>query len=541
MNYRDLVFRLLAGAIVAAAMIATVHGASLETLVMPGPVIEAHQELESECKKCHSPFEQQLQRPLCLSCHDRIEADITTHTGFHGLDQQAGTAECRQCHTEHKGRDADVLSLVPELFDHHKTRFPLDGRHERLNCESCHKNDAPFRNTPVECSGCHEADDVHQNALGAECDTCHQTDGWKKTTFNHDLATDFALKGAHQTASCTACHDGSRYEGTPRECIGCHKGDDVHQGSRGDRCSTCHNVTDWKESVFDHRIETGFALLGAHKLLQCSNCHLKDMALTQPPTTCAGCHASHDPHQGRNGSECSECHTQASWKTRFDHHAKTGFALLGAHAELACTGCHTGQVTEALPTECSSCHEKDDPHQDANGQGLGSCETCHSTTDWAIDISFSHELTDFPLLGGHRLATCEQCHDGLKFSFPRNPADVATTKGSGQSGGIGCRDCHADDDPHEGALGSRCSRCHNPVAWSLWEFEHDKKTDFPLTGAHTDLVCAACHPPGTWKSPSQSCNACHRSDDIHAGGFGRDCAACHVTSSFSTIEIRRAQ
>ena len=434
-----------------------------------------------------------------------------------------------------------MRNLVPELFDHQMTRFPLDGEHQGLGCQACHKSDTAFRHTPADCNSCHRDDDVHRKALGSKCETCHRTDGWKNTTFNHDLATDFVLKGAHRSASCAACHSDSRYEGTPRECVGCHRGDDSHQGSRGDDCATCHTVAAWQETSFDHRIETGFALQGAHTTLECSNCHLKDMALREPPTSCAGCHASHDPHQGRNGNKCSDCHTQTNWELKFDHAAETGFVLSGAHGHLACAQCHSGPLTDPLPKECSACHEKDDPHRDGAGKGLGTCERCHSTSDWNKNLSFSHDLTTFPLLGGHRIAACDQCHDGLKFSVLVGGAAAASAMSNdNKPKAVACNDCHAADDMHKGTLGSQCSQCHNPVAWSLWEFDHDKSTDFPLTGAHTDLVCAACHTPATGESPRPVCNACHRADDIHSGGFGRECASCHVTSSFSTIEMRRA-
>jgi hypothetical protein len=34
---------------------------------------------------------------------------------------------------------------------------------------------------------------------------------------------------------------------------------------------------------------------------------------------------------------------------------------------------------------------------------------------------------------------------------------------------------------------------------------------------------------------SMTCGGCHRSDDVHLGAFGTDCAQCHTTGSFSEL------
>ena len=64
-------------------------GAQIETLVMPGDVIEGHAEYEAECGSCHQAFQRSKQRALCLDCHEDINADIAAKSGFHGLDRQA--------------------------------------------------------------------------------------------------------------------------------------------------------------------------------------------------------------------------------------------------------------------------------------------------------------------------------------------------------------------------------------------------------------------------------------------------------------------
>ena len=86
--------------------------AQIETLVMPGKVISGHADLESECSNCHKKFERGKQRELCLDCHDDVAADLKSERGFHGLPGNARTQECASCHTDHEGRDADILGAI---------------------------------------------------------------------------------------------------------------------------------------------------------------------------------------------------------------------------------------------------------------------------------------------------------------------------------------------------------------------------------------------------------------------------------------------
>ena len=66
---------------------------------------------------------------LCLDCHKDIAADVREHHGYHGRMSNAGVGECRACHTEHKGRDADIVQLGRAQFDHRLTDFALEGAH----------------------------------------------------------------------------------------------------------------------------------------------------------------------------------------------------------------------------------------------------------------------------------------------------------------------------------------------------------------------------------------------------------------------------
>jgi hypothetical protein len=503
----------LALAVLAAPML---RAASVESLLMPGPVTAKHAKYENECTSCHDRTNRARQSELCLACHKEIAADVQQHTGFHGRMPNAGTAgQCRACHSEHTGREADIVRMDTLQFDHARTDFVLQGAHRALSCASCHKNGESWRKAVDTCSGCHKRDDYHAGQLGTNCADCHSVESWTGARFDHGK-TKFALTGAHTTLSCGACHLGGNYKQAPQGCVGCHATDDAHRGARGTDCGNCHTTSDWRTAKYDHLKETGFALLGEHARLSCEGCHRGGNFKDKLPKDCYGCHRADDSHASRLGAKCDDCHGNEHWKpVDYDHAAKTRFALLGAHAKLGCHTCHTAEVSkQKLGTGCLACHRASNPH---GAKFSTSCDSCHSQQDWKSDISFDHDLTHFPLLGLHVVVSCAQCHRTQAFT-------AAPLK---------CVDCHAQQDVHKGGLGKECDSCHSSNGWALWDFDHGKQTGFALTGAHAKKVCADCHrrPSGEVKL-LRDCVSCHSQDDVHAGAFGRQCERCHSTSTF---------
>src|SRR5438309_547501 len=80
-----------------------------------------------------------------------------------------------------------------------------------------------------------------------------------------------------------------------------------------------------------------------------------------------------------------------------------------------------------------------------------------------------------------------------------------------------CRACHAE---HLG-------RTADIVKLSHEQFDHEH-TDYPLRGAHVDVVCESCHAAGKlFRDAKKECIACHRKEEPHEGKLGRDCGACH--------------
>ena len=84
-------------------------GVDLETLVMPGPVIAGHADLESDCDLCHVPLSRERQIAQCLSCHEEVADDLAGSVGYHGRSAEAQAEQCSTCHTDHEGRQANIL------------------------------------------------------------------------------------------------------------------------------------------------------------------------------------------------------------------------------------------------------------------------------------------------------------------------------------------------------------------------------------------------------------------------------------------------
>src|SRR6266550_405193 len=328
--------------------------AVLEGVLEPGDLIKGHAEAEANCENCHSHFSKKQQDELCVKCHthEDIERDLAQKKGYHGhMKRQA----CAACHTEHKGRNANIMPLDEKTFDHNLTNFKLEDKHKEVKCEKCHVTKKKFRGTPQDCYGCHKKDDKHKGAVGEKCEDCHNG-----IDLYHDK--------------------------TKTTCIGCHQKDDKHRGVEGNLCEQCHLETDWKTTKdrFDHGL-TRFPLLGKHadsKKIKCEDCP-KSQAYASAPRDCWSCHEKDDKksHKRRLGKLCEPCHNAVDWKRwDFDHDTKTRFKLDGAHKKLNCYDCHSKPVDDAkLPMACVACHNADDVHGGSFGK---QCERCHITKDW---------------------------------------------------------------------------------------------------------------------------------------------------------------
>ena len=560
--------------------------APLEGVLSPGEVIRGHEKNEGDCTSCHVKFDKNGQDLKCLECHKEQARDLRDKTGYHGkikrdncrtchtdhkgrdarivvLDekkfdhalsnyllkdkhQQVDCAKCHvagkkyreaphdciSCHRKddvHKGKLGTACadchterSWKDAKFDHDKSRFPLRDKHVDVKCEKCHLQ-PDFRNAPLTCIGCHRKDDKHKARFGEKCETCHTAKDWKGITFDHDRDTKYPLRGKHHQVKCESCHAGDLYRDKLQQaCIACHRKDDKHKGTEGEKCGDCHTEKAWKDvKGFDHN-RTKFPLKGKHEKTECNACH-KTAVFTDAPKDCYSCHQKDDKHKGQFGPKCESCHNEAVWKTiLFDHDRDTKYALKGKHRQTKCTDCHTGHLyNDKLKSDCIACHRKDDKHKGQEGER---CEQCHVEADWKTIRRFDHSLTRFPLLGKHDKVKCEKCHVSPQFKDAKSD----------------CWSCHEKDDKHKRRFGTLCEDCHNARDWKAWDFDHDKRTKFALDGGHKGIDCHACHKaPITGRATLPTgCASCHNADDVHGGSFGKQCERCHVSSKWSRIKDR---
>jgi hypothetical protein len=193
------------------------------------PLRGAHRELR--CESCHTgTLGKEKLETTCHGCHRNDDV----HRG------QLGDA-CETCHDE-RGFGERIV------FDHDLTRFPLLGMHAAASCDQCHLTQR-FKDTKLDCYGCHADDDLHRLRLGPDCALCHNPNDWALWRFDHDTQTDFALHGAHEDLDCHSCHRVPARHGIDLRgsCGACHAADDAHLGAYGPHCGRCHSEEAWDQ------------------------------------------------------------------------------------------------------------------------------------------------------------------------------------------------------------------------------------------------------------------------------------------------------
>ena len=304
-------------------------------------------------------------------------------------------------------------------------------------------------------------------------------------------------------------------------------------------CEECHSTDKWdidyKKLNFNHSV-TEFELIGQHRVLDCRTCH-ETIRFSEISDQCASCHT--DLHQNSVGPNCEQCHTSDSWlvKNINEMHQVSRFPLEGAHKQANCTECHASinnLVFEPLAAECIDCHINDyqsakQPDHIAAGFS-NECQDCHQVTDltWS-KANVTHDF--FPLVGGHNLRNCFDCHTQNSFV------------GLSQN----CFSCHQTDfnlttDPNHISAGfsTDCAQCHTTNSnWRPASF-NDHDSFFKLVGAHKTIEndCAKCHETGYANTPDQ-CYDCHRNNyegttnpSHQAAGFATDCESCHNSNAW---------
>ncbi|MBK7977139.1 MAG: hypothetical protein IPK07_29035 [Deltaproteobacteria bacterium] len=470
------------------------------------------------CAKCHENGRFTGTPLACASCHTDV------HKGQF-KDERGAPQACSACHT--------AASWKTTRIDHHRTAFPLLGKHAGVACAKCHANER-FAGTPTDCASCHV--DVHkgqfklESGVARSCADCHDATSWTREKVDHDR-TRFPLRNAHAKVDCAKCHDKGRFENTPLECASCH--DDVHKGQFEQAsggvaaCSSCHDDGAWKPARFDHAA-TRFALAGKHAGVDCVKCH-EQGRFKDTPLACASCHD--DVHRGQfrepSGAPtaCSACHGDGGWQPARIDHQKSRFPLTGKHVGVDCVKCHEQGRFKPLELACVSCHT--DPHRGDQGE---SCTTCHSTSSWKSLVGREH-TERFPLVGMHAATPCASCHVKAGQFVEHDPS---------WGNPDDCVGCHVD--PHRGQFDSTCAECHSPNAWQPVRFRH-QDTGFVLAGAHRAADCGDCHEARNYRDTPSACVACHEKDFAGATRFDHraaaaiECQDCHGETAWLPAKV----
>ena len=408
-----------------------------------------------KCVDCHKPalIHQKISKRKdgntylglgteCLSCHE----------DYH---QNTLSTNCTSCHNQ------EAFKPAPE-FNHAKTKFPLVGKHQSVDCAKCHKleerNGKKFQQFAgvafARCTSCHE--DVHKNKFGNDCLKCHNQFSFQEVkqlgTFNHDR-TDYPLRGKHINVDCKKCHTSGNYT----------------KALKFNRCSNCH-----------------------------ADYHNKQFAKNGVSPDCAECHSV----QGFSPSSYG-----------IERHNQSDFPLEGAHMATPCLACHkTGEKWNFgnMGSRCIDCHDNiHKNYMDARYIPNGDCKACHSVNEWS-EIKFDHNTTDFALLGKHNQVTCRECH----FRQGTKTKPIQQFKWEKQV----CTNCHTDIHFAQFKVNGKndCLRCHTNTNWKPEKFDHNNAR-FKLDGKHEGLACAQCHKPvyvGSkeyieYKFKDISCASCH--------------------------------
>jgi hypothetical protein len=443
------------------------------------------------------------------------------------------------------------MMWIPSSFNHSTaTTFPLTGAHATVSCATCHLNGYAGE-TPTDCVACHlirynaTTNPNHKAAkFPTDCKICHTSTAWKPSTFNHNTNTTFPLTGAHTGVACLSCHSNG-YTGISATCISCHQSNfnSATNPSHatppiGTACESCHTVSAWKPSTFNHTNKTAFPLAGAHISVTCQGCHTTRYAGTT--TTCVGCHqnnynATTNPGHvaAKFSTDCKICHSVVSWKPgTFNHNNGTTFPLAGGHLGVECISCHSAGYS-GISTTCVSCHLNNyntttDPGHVA-AKFSTDCKLCHSVLVWKPS-TFNHNTgTTYPLTGSHIGVNCINCHS-------KGYAGISTA----------CVSCHltkynsTTNPPHASAkFPTNCESCHTVTLWTTSTFNHDVQYFRIYSGKHKGrwTLCSECHTSAT-NYAVFNCLLCHEHssktsvDSEHRGVNGyvynsSNCLSCH--------------
>jgi hypothetical protein len=302
--------------------------ANLDHVAVSGGFALSGPHATAVCTSCHQVPGYALLFPKpagsndCVACH---QADYDREHAGSGF-----PSTCLSCHQANSWGGATLDHVAVS------GGFALSGPHATTACTSCHAVPGyallfPKPASNNDCVACHQADYDREHAgsgFPTTCLSCHQPGIWSGATVDHAaLSGGFQLQGAHGAVSCTACHAVPGYAllfpkpASQNDCVACHQPQyDQAHGGQGypTACLSCHTVTAWSPSTFDHDSQYFPINSGTHRGRWAS---------------CATCHTV--PNDFSSFS-CIVCHEHAQSETDGHHREVSGYV----YSATSCYSCH---------------------------------------------------------------------------------------------------------------------------------------------------------------------------------------------------------
>ncbi len=442
---------------------------------------------------------------------------------------------------------------VDQNFNHQTTRFPLEGMHVQVTCETCHKGGI-FKGVPTACVGCHndtmaKGKSPTHPSTSNECADCHNSVDWSQVHVDHSKIS----KG------CFTCHDGKTAEGKSKTHIKSSK-----------LCEDCHLVTTWTIAHFNHETTNepcqvchdglhtaGKPFTHIRSTNDCASCHRTiswKVGVFDHTGVVDGCFKCHDgvSATGKSGAhlvtsnDCQLCHNTVAWSpSNFDHNDPVVSSTVTA--PLGCVTCHdgrraTGRSSQHLPTASND------------------CAACHVVTAWK-PAKWDHTLA-------LDVANCVTCHDGTHVTTAGAALGKVNAPSPHVPSSNACTDCHTGATGYKTWAGTKmnhanintgCVQCHtNPARFTDANGAPVQGKQLPPAHIAATDSCESCHTIGVTFKPAilpldhsqvvGTCVSCH--DGQFAGVVARSkaatdakapphntkafdsCDACHNTSTF---------
>ncbi len=296
----------------------------------PGRLLSAHAAFDDRCAACHRPWHP-MDNNGCVACHGGFGNNGNPHAGYYVFDDKQGLIAgrhlavfkdnlgCLSCHSEHRGRAADVRAQAA------------------FACTWCHEHPAI------------KAVQKHQGAVLARHDSANQMFKQPFNHYQHRLLMMLQAGNFPNGFECAVCHQVTpAAPGAPdtmtiawRPCAYCHTTPQVPSLGLPASLGSAPASLPYSGVVRTLHINAVFNHSRGHLRTPCAQCHLKVSESAKP-----------DDDNSLLISQCFTCHAHQESPTGAPpRQAGGGGAAFAAQTPrvTACGQCHLFHFHGALP------------------------------------------------------------------------------------------------------------------------------------------------------------------------------------------------